>query len=94
MNIIIQIKTIIFSIVFGFIFSVSLRFNYRFIVGSKKVLSAIVTFLFVLVFTFLYFIVLKKINFAVFHFYEIICIIFGFIFENLMCRLVEKKCKK
>lgn len=94
MSIDIQIKTILFSFVFGFIFSICLNFNYKYIIGKKKVLSPILTFLFVLVFTLLYFIILKNINYGIFHVYEIFCIFFGFLFENLMYGMVEKYRKK
>jgi len=91
MDIIVQIKTIIFSIVFGFVFSLFLHFNYKYIVGGK-LLSFIFTFLFVLVFTFLFFIGLQYINNGVFHFYEIVCIAIGFTLESLI--FIEKKFKK
>ena len=94
MDIDIQIKIILFSLVFGFIFSFFLRFNYKYIVGCKKFLSFILSFLFVLVSSLLYFIILKKINFGIFHQYEILCIVIGFFFENLVVCMVEKKLKK
>ena len=64
MDIIVQLKTILFSIVFGVLFSISLRFNYKYIIGSRRLLSFILTFLFVIVFTLLYFIGLRFINFV------------------------------
>ena len=94
MSLNIQIKTIFFSIFFGFIFSLVLGFNYRFIIGNKKVLSPILTLLLVIVFTLLYFIILNNINCGIFHIYEIFCIFFGFLFENLVVGFVEKKSKK
>lgn len=94
MSIIVQIKTILFSILFGIIFSVVIGLNYKYICGTKKILSFILTFMLVLVFTLLYFICLKYINFGIFHYYEILSIIFGFIVENLFYRIVEKKIKK
>lgn len=94
MNIIVQIKTILFSIVFGFLFSISLRFNYKYIIGSKKILSIILTLLFVIVFTLFYFILLEYINCGIFNYYEIISIVLGFVIENLVVMIVEKKIKK
>ena len=94
MSINIQIKTILFSAFFGIVFSLFLGFNYKYIVGMRKLLSPILTLLFVLVFTLLYFICLNHINYGVFHIYEIFCIIFGFLFENLVYGIVEKKRKK
>lgn len=94
MNIIVQLKTILFSIFFGVLFSISLRFNYKYIIGSRRLLSFILTFLFVIVFTLLYFIGLRFINFGMFHYYEIISIIVGFAIENLVVMVVEKMLKK
>jgi len=67
--------------------------NYKYLVG-KKVLSFFLSFIFVLVFVFLFFLFLRKINYGVFSIYEILLIIFGFILENLMYHMVEKKMKK
>ena len=94
MGIILQFKTIIFSIVFGFVFSFFIGLNYKYIVGDKKIFSFILSFLLVLVFTLLYFIILKYINYAIFHYYEILSIIFGFLLENFIYRIVEKRVKK
>lgn len=91
MNINIQIETIIFSFLYGIFFSLLLGFNYKYIVGSRKILGIIVTFLFVMVNVLLYFIILRKINFGFFHHYEVLCIILGFCFENIVSRLI--KCK-
>lgn len=90
MDIIVQVKTILFSIAFGIVFSIALRFNYKYIIGNRKILSFILTLLFVFVFTLLYFIILRYINYGIFNYYEIISIVIGFIFESV----VEKKLKK
>jgi len=91
MDITVQIKTIIFSFAFGFLFSLFLHFNYKYIVG-RKLLSLVFTLLFVFVFTLLFFICLQFINNGIFHYYEIICIAIGFTLESLL--FVEKKFKK
>lgn len=93
MSIDIQIKTIFFSLIYGFVFSLVVGLNYKYISG-KKLVSFILTFMLVLVFTLLFFIVLKRINYGVFHYYEILSILLGFLLENLVYRLVEKKLKK
>ena len=94
MNIDIQIKTILFSFIFGIVFSICLDFNYKYIVGKRKVLSPVLTFLFVFVFTLIYFILLRYINYGIFHVYEIFFIFCGFLFEFLLSGIVEKKIKK
>jgi len=94
MDIIVQIKTIIFSLFYGVFFSFFLGLNYKYITGSRKFFGFILTFMFIIVNVLLYFIVLRKINYGVFHYYEILSIIFGFILENLIYHLVYKKIKK
>ena len=93
MSIVIQVKTIMFSLIYGFVFSFFIGLNYKYIIG-KGILSFLLTFFLVLVFTLLYFIVLKYINYGIFHFYEVLLIILGFILENLVCSVVEKRLKK
>ena len=91
MHITIKIKTLLFSFLFGFFFSFFLTFFYRFLYSKKKLLQIIASFLLVISATFVYFILLKKINYAVFHVYEIFCLIAGYILEILMMRMIAKK---
>ena len=93
MSIDIQVKTILFSLVFGFVFSFVIGLNYKYI-SSRGVLNFVLTFMLVLVFVLLFFIGLRFINFGIFHYYEILSIIIGFLLENLVYRVVEKKLKK
>ena len=93
MSIIVQIKTILFSIIYGVFFSFVVGINYKYIIG-KGIFSLIISFLLVLVLTLLYFIILRYINYGVFHYIEILSIIVGFIIENLIYRIVEKRLKK
>jgi len=89
----IQIKTIVFSLVYGFFFSFFVGLNYRYMI-SRKLFGFIFSFLFILVFVFLYFIFLKKVNYGVFHYFEILFIFLGYFIETLLVGKVEKKLKK
>ena len=93
MSIVVQIKTIIFSVLYGVFFSFVVGLNYKYIVG-KGMFSLILSLMLVLVLTLLYFIVLRYINFGIFHYIEILSIIFGFFVENLIFGIVEKRLKK
>jgi len=93
MSIDIQIKTILFSLIYGFVFSFVIGLNYKYICG-KGLFSFILSFMLVLVFTLIFFIGLKYINYGVFHCHEVLAIIIGFLLENLMYSFVEKKFKK
>ena len=93
MNIKLQIKTLLFSFLYGIFFSFFLSLNYKFIYSDKKILKTIISFLFIIVCVLLYFIILKKINYGIFHVYEILMIILGFVLENLIVRFIANKKK-
>lgn len=93
MNIKLQITTLLFSFLYGIFFSFFLSLNYKFIYSDKKILKTIISFLFIIVCVLLYFIILKKINYGVFHVYEILMIILGFVLENLIVRFIANKKK-
>lgn len=94
MDIYTQIKTIIFSFIYGMFFFFFLGLNYKFLIGNKKFLKILLTFLFTCVNVLLYFIILKKINYGVFHIYEVLAIVIGFWFCNLISFFIERKRKK
>jgi len=83
-----QIITIFFSLIYGVIFFLLLELNYKFIYKGKIIYRVIVTFLFVMFNTLLYFIILRKINNGVVHVYFLLCILTGYILSNF----VYKKC--
>ena len=94
MNIKLQIITLLFSFLYGIFFSFFLSLNYKFIYSDKKIFKTIISFLVVIISVLIYFIILKKINNGIFHIYEILCIILGFIFENWMRGVIDKVLKK
>ena len=88
-----QIKTIIFSIIYGIVFSCLIDVNHKYLTKTK-IINIIITFIFITTSVLIYFILLRRINNAIFNNYEIICIIIGFIVENLIHSKVEKIRKK
>ena len=90
----IQIKLIIFSFIFGFLFSVVLEIFNKKIDKCKKYVKLILSFLLVIISTFVYFEGIKKIGNAIFHMYSIIMIIVGFICYDLLIRIIVNKDKK
>ena len=90
-----QISTIIFSFIYGIIFYILLEINYKYIYCGKTIYKIIVTFLFVMCNTLLYFIILKKINHGIIHIYFLICILTGYILSNFVYKkLIVKKNKQ
>ena len=94
MNIRLQIITLVVSFFYGIFFSFFLSLNYKFIYSDKKVVKTIVSFLVVIISVLLYFIILRKINYGVFHIYEILSLIVGFIIENWLNGVIAKRFKK
>ena len=89
MDISIQIKTIFFSIIFGYLFSIMISLNYKYLI-KNKIINIFITIIVILISTIIYFLLLKRINNGIFHNYEIICIVFGYTLENLIHKLNNK----
>ena len=89
-----QIITIIFSFIYGIFFCFLLELNYKYIYMGNKVYRIIVTFLFVMCNTLLYFIILRKINYGVVHVYFLLCILTGYILSNFVYKKLIVKRKK
>ena len=90
MSLEIHIQLLLFSLIFGVFFALMIDINHKFLYSEKKFFKIIFTFLFVLVNTFIYFLILKKINQGIIHIYSIICIILGFFIENIIRKKVVK----
>lgn len=90
----IQIKLIIFSFIFGFLFSAVVEFFNIKIKKCKQYVKIISTFFMVLFSTVIYFEGINKIGNAIFHIYSILTIIIGFISYDLLLRQIENKNKK
>lgn len=93
MNIKIQITTLLFSFLYGIFFSFFLSLNYKFIYSNKKIFRTAISFLVVVVSVLIYFIILKKINYGIFHIYEILMISLGVIVENIIVSVIANKKK-
>lgn len=94
MNLIIQIKTIVVSFLFGIYFSFFLSICYQFIYNKKEWIKLIFTPIIIILNTILYFLFIKKINNGVFHIYEILCIILGCICQVFVSKVIVKYLKK
>ena len=90
----IQILTLIFSFLFGIIFYLEIKLNYKFIYNEKKLYKIITTFFFVMANVLLYFIILQKINNGILHLYGILAIIIGFTLSNYVLTYLQEKIEK
>ena len=93
-NLSIQIKLIVFSLIFGFMFSILLDILYIFLSNKNKFISIFLSFIFICFMTIVYFIGIKNIGYVIFHIYSIICIIIGFISYDLILKMIANKGKK
>ena len=93
-NLSIQLNLIVFSLIYGFLFSVILDIMYQFIRQKKKVYQIIISFIIVMLMAVIYFVGINKIGCIIFHFYSILCIIAGFISYDLIIKSIANKYKK
>ena len=89
-----QFKLIIFSFIFGFLFSALLEwFNKK--INKYNTCARLVFSIFLIIFmTFVYFVGIQKIGNAIFHIYSIISIIVGYILHDLIIKLIANNNKK
>lgn len=89
-----QFKLIIFSFIFGFIFSFILELFNSKIKKFPKYIEIIFSFLLIAFMTLIYFVGIHKIGNAIFHIYSIISIIIGFLFYDILIKLIANNNKK
>ncbi|MFA5407326.1 MAG: spore cortex biosynthesis protein YabQ [Bacilli bacterium] len=87
MTIDIQLKSLLFSLLFGALFSLALRVNYKYIYRGNVILRILINLIFVIDNVLLYFIILKNINGGIIHIYFLLMILLGFVvMENILKR--------
>lgn len=91
MNLKLQIISLLFSCLFGIYFFIGLEINDSVVAKAKIKFQILSHFLYVFVNTLLYFILLRKINNAIFHPYEILMIIIGYIVGFYLFQYIDKK---
>lgn len=94
MTLTIQIKSLIFSFFFGITFEIILNFIYFLTKKFKFILKSLVTFLYSIGMSLLYFFIIRMINNGIIHIYMILVIIIGFILSTIITPHVVKILKK
>ena len=89
-----QFRLIIFSFIFGFMFSWTLDIFNKRIKKYSTTIEIILSFMFIFIMTLIYFIGIQKIGNAIFHIYSIISIIVGFVLYDIIIKIIEKPPKK
>jgi len=90
MELIIQIKSLLFSFVFGIIFSITTSILEKIIYHKKIIFEIINTFLISIFFCLLYFICIKNINNGIIHIYFIMMVLFGVVLDKYIFKLGYK----
>ena len=86
----IQLKLIIFSFIFGFFFSVLIEWFNKKSKKYKTYLKVILSFLLIFIMSLLYFIGIQKISNSIFHIYNILCIVIGYILYDVIAKYNKK----
>ena len=87
----IQIISILFSFVFGFVFYILVFLNRYVLFNVKKYIQIVSTFLFMFDMSLLYFICIKFINNGIMHPYFLLSFLFGFWLCFLLLDKLSKK---
>ena len=90
----IQIKLITFSFIFGFFFSIFIEILNKKTYKCKSYVKLFLSFISIFICTFIYFEGIEKIGNAIFHIYSIVSIIVGFIFYDVLVKLIANNTKK
>lgn len=94
MSLNLQLKTILASLLFGIYFSFFISIIYKFLEHKNKLIKFLKTFIFIILNVYIYFLIIKKINNGIFHYYEILCIIVGVLFHSFIVKHIIVKYKK
>ena len=90
----IQILSLIYSFFYGIGFFLLLEINYKFLYEGKLVYRIIISFLFVIFISLLYFVILLKINSGILHIYFFLSIFTGYLSSFLIYNKLIVKNKK
>lgn len=94
MNLKLQILSLGYSFLYGIFFSFLLTLNYKLIHNDKKHIKWPITILLILNNVLLYFLILKKINNGIIHYYFLFVFVLGIIVEMSISKLVAKHFEK
>ena len=90
MNLSIQLQSLLISFIFGLCFSYLIRLQYKYLFYSKIYVKIGLSFLLSIDSFLLYFLVLRLVNYGVFHYYFLIMLILGYIFGYKLTKLYRK----
>ena len=80
MILITQIRSLMFSFIYGIFFAFTYKINYRYLILNNLFFKIVLSFLFILDHILLYFILISRINNGILHLYFLFTFILGIIF--------------
>lgn len=80
MTLIIQIKSLAFSFLYGVFFAFTYKLNYKYLTSNMKFFKIILSLFFIFDHVLLYFVLISKINNGILHLYFLFTFIIGNIF--------------
>jgi len=90
MTLSIQIKTLLFSLCFGFIFGLIVTLTNKLIYNKNSFIQIFTSFVLAIASSIIYFIILQKLNEAIIHPYYLLVFVLGFIIETITKKYVLK----
>ena len=93
MNSYLQIKTILFSFLYGVFFYITARYNLIIIKNLNTIKKYIISLVYVIDLVLLYIYLIYKLNNGIFHIYFVISILIGYYITSKMYKNLVNKCK-
>jgi len=84
----VQLKSLLFSLFYGLLFSIMLRINYKYMYKGPLILKILINLFFVMDNVLIYFIFLKKLNEGIVHTYFLLMILLGFVIMELLFKKI------
>lgn len=88
----VQILSLLYSFVYGILFFILLEVNYKLLYTGKIIYRIVISFLFIIIASLLYFFGLLKVNNGVIHVYFFISLFTGYLLSFVIYKKI--RCKK
>lgn len=93
MNYKLQLISFIFSFLFGIFFYFTSLLNYKLIKKQSSFFKYVITTIYIFNISFIYILLMYKINYGIIHLYFLFLLFFGFLFGWIYSKKLRKICK-
>lgn len=91
MSLKVQIITTVYSFIFGILFYIFSKYNYKKVLNKNFAIKFFMANLFSIIFSIIYFLILKKMNEGIIHPYLFLSLILGFFVGRKILKHIAKK---